>query len=135
MDFSVVYGPDGLRKGLTPRQEQVAQLLARGLNTVEIAEALDIVYNAAQMHVTAIADKLPNPYHLSPLKLARQWAIAREFARQGREMPTVELTAGQECDIAVQIDGRSRTVRLSADDSGELSAAVEPTEQGDGKLS
>lgn len=60
---------------LTPRQVQVAALLAKGLGTTEVAEVLGISFDTTCVHVRAIAAKLPNPQHLTPLRLARQWAI------------------------------------------------------------
>jgi DNA-binding CsgD family transcriptional regulator len=77
--------PNGLLRPLTKRQEDVAKLAAKGKGTTEIAKELGISYDAAKMHVNAIADLLPNPRVLTPLRLVRQWAIAQEYLRQGRE--------------------------------------------------
>jgi DNA-binding CsgD family transcriptional regulator len=131
MDFNISYGPDGLRKSLTPRQEQVAQLLARGLDVGEIALLLQIVRESAQMHVNAIADKIENPHKLPPLKLARQWAIAREFNRQGRE--PIVLTPGEEREIEIHTTGpagRGQTVLIRVDESGQVAADVVASQDG-----
>jgi DNA-binding CsgD family transcriptional regulator len=74
--------PDGLLKDLTPRQRDVAEFAATGAGTTEIAQALDISYDAAKMHINAIADQLHNPRLLTPLRLVRQWAIATDYLRR-----------------------------------------------------
>lgn len=71
---------------LTPRQRQVVELIARGLDIRQIADTLVINYDAARMHVNRIADLLDNPRLLTPLRLVRQWAVAQEFLRQGRPL-------------------------------------------------
>lgn len=81
--------PNGLLKPLTKRQTDVAKLAAMGMGTTEIAKGLGISYDAAKMHINAIADLLPNPRLLQPLRLVRAWAIAQEFLRQGREDPDI----------------------------------------------
>lgn len=68
--------PNGLLKPLTRRQLDVAVLAAQGHGTTDIAGILEISYDAAKMHVNAIADLLPNPAVKTPLKLLREWAIA-----------------------------------------------------------
>lgn len=123
MMFDIPRGPDGLTKPLTPRQEEVTQLAARGLTIPEIAEALELVPDSVHMHVNAIADKLPNPHKLTPMKLVRQWAIAREFNRQGRE--PILLAPGDEKEIEVQTgEGRSAVVRITVSSVGQVSADV-----------
>lgn len=72
-----------LLEPLTPRQTDVARLLAQGKGTEEIRQELGITYGAAQLHVNGIAEKIPNPRGLKPLALARQWAIAQEYLRTG----------------------------------------------------
>ncbi len=70
-----------LVRPLTPRQHDVARLVARGLGTTEIAVELKISFDAARSHVNAIADKLDNPRLLTPLRLVRQWAARQEELR------------------------------------------------------
>ncbi len=43
---------------LTPRQEQVARMLCRGLNNKEIGSTLDITRDAVNMHVRKLLQKL-----------------------------------------------------------------------------
>lgn len=65
-----------LTRPLTRRQLETAALLAKGLGSTEAGDVLGITFAAATLHVRAIASKIPNPLGLTPLKLARQWAIA-----------------------------------------------------------
>lgn len=46
-----------VRWGLTPRQEQVLRLLARGMSNRAIAAALECAENTVELHVTALLDK------------------------------------------------------------------------------
>lgn len=75
---------DGPIRPLTPRQREVVELIARGLDITEIAGALDMGYDAARAHVNRIADLIPNPNSLTPLRLVRQWALAQESIRPER---------------------------------------------------
>lgn len=77
--------PNGLLRPLTKRQEDVCRLAAIGLGTGEIADSLKISYDGANQHIRAIAALLPNRNRLKPLALVRQWSIAQEYLRQGRE--------------------------------------------------
>lgn len=45
---------------LTPRQRDVAQLVAQGLNYRQIGEALDMAPDTARVHVHAIAQRIPD---------------------------------------------------------------------------
>lgn len=76
---------DGLLRPLTPRQQEVVRLVGAGLNGPEIAASLHIGIDATRMHINNIADLLPNPRLLPPMRLVRQWAVAQEWIRQGRE--------------------------------------------------
>lgn len=71
----------GLLKPLTPRQLDVAKLVARGLGTTEVAEQLTISYDAAKMHINAIADLIDNETRLTPLRTVRQWAALQQWLR------------------------------------------------------
>lgn len=51
MDFNSV-------KTLTPREKQVADLLARGLSEKEVAERLNIKYNTVNNHTRSIRNKV-----------------------------------------------------------------------------
>lgn len=73
--------PNGLLRPLTVRQTDVARLVARGLGTTEIADELEIGFDATRAHVNAIADLLPNPKLLTPLRLVRQWAVRQADLR------------------------------------------------------
>lgn len=73
--------PNGLQHKLTPGQERVARLAARGLGTQEIADELRISFDGARQHVRAIAGLLVNPKGLPPLKLVRRWAVQQPELR------------------------------------------------------
>ena len=51
-------GPDGPAARLTPRQQEVARLVARGLSSREIATALSITERTAENHVEHILTRL-----------------------------------------------------------------------------
>lgn len=71
----------------------MARLAAAGLTGPEIAKALGIGIDATYMHINRIADLLPNPRLLPPMRLVRQWSVAQEFLRQGREPDALPLSA------------------------------------------
>jgi len=77
---------DGPVKPLTTRQEQVAELLGRGLPYKRIAEQLGIKYTSVVSHVEEIAVRLPNPDELPAGTLAMLWAAHRRWLRD-RERP------------------------------------------------
>jgi DNA-binding CsgD family transcriptional regulator len=77
--------PNGLVRPLTRRQADICRLLAIGLDGPEIAQQLHIGIDAVRMHVNNIADLLENPRLLTPMRLARQWAIAQVYNAQGRD--------------------------------------------------
>lgn len=81
--------PDGLLRPLTKRQLDAARLAALGLDLQQIADGLGVSYDRAKQLIHAIAALLPNARRLKPLLLVRQWAVAQEFNRQGREPPTL----------------------------------------------
>lgn len=70
-----------LLRPLTPRQLEVARLAARGFGTTEISAQLAISYDAAKMHINAIADLIDNERKLPPLRLVRQWAVTQDWLR------------------------------------------------------
>lgn len=70
----------GLR--LTPRQLEIARLIARGYDTGEIARALHISPEATKMHVNRIAERLDNTTNLQPLRVVRRWAVLQQWLRE-----------------------------------------------------
>lgn len=68
-----------LLRPLTPRQLDVAKLVASGLGTTEVAKRLSISYEAAKMHVNAIADLVDERTTLTPLRTVMLWASKQEW--------------------------------------------------------
>jgi DNA-binding CsgD family transcriptional regulator len=69
-------GPRSARRndplGLTPRQNQVLDLLAEGLSNVEIAERLNTSAKTVEHHVSAVLAALDAPSRLRAVQIARE---------------------------------------------------------------
>lgn len=63
-----------ISRQLTPRQAEVADLLATGLTVVAVAMKLRISLPTARSHVRSIALLIPNPHNLPAERLVRDWA-------------------------------------------------------------
>lgn len=73
---------DEPRRPLSPRQQEVADLLARGWSYKRIASELDISPDTVQTHVEEIANKLPNADDLTAGTLVMLWAAHRLWLRE-----------------------------------------------------
>lgn len=71
-------------KHLTPRQHQVLDLLAKGMDNAEIAQALGLSVNTVKMHVSAI---------LRTLRVSNRTEAARLVIGQGGSLGTPFLRA------------------------------------------
>lgn len=73
------HGPPGPRllRNLTPAEQDVAALIARGLDYRAIGASLHISPKTASVHVHRIADKLSNPESLKPYKLVLRWMLTQ----------------------------------------------------------
>lgn len=60
---------------LTPRQREVAALVAEGLTEAEIGERLTISERTARQHIAAIAVRLPSDRH-KPKRRVYHWMRA-----------------------------------------------------------
>jgi DNA-binding NarL/FixJ family response regulator len=69
------------RPHLTPREEEVLDLLAQGMSNQEIADELFISIKTVKTHVSNILQKL----HLSDRTQARYWALQRSPDEEERE--------------------------------------------------
>lgn len=69
-------------KPLTARQEQVAELLGKGLPYKRIAEQLAISTDTVASHVTDIGYRLDNPDNLPVGTLVMLWAAHRIWLRE-----------------------------------------------------
>lgn len=68
---------------LSPRQLEVARLIARGYDTGEIAEELGISPEGVKTHIDKIAERVANPNGLKPLRAVRRWAAQQDWLRAG----------------------------------------------------
>lgn len=66
---------------LTPRQQQVAVLVAQGDGYQEIGRKLGMATRTAEAHVTAIAARLPDD-GAPPLRRVMRWMLADNRAAQ-----------------------------------------------------
>ena len=66
----------GLQTALTPREEQVLQIIARGLTNPEIAEELVVSVDTVKSHVRAILDKLQAGSKREAMAWAREHGMA-----------------------------------------------------------
>lgn len=62
---------------LTPRQTQVAVLVARGLGYKEIGKELGMSHHTAKAHVVAIVNRIPNDGR-PPLRRLMLWMLAED---------------------------------------------------------
>ena len=76
-------GPSGA-EALTPRERQVAGLIAAGLTNAAIARELGITDGTARIHVERILDKLG---FTSRVQIAT-WAVRADLLRAGTQRPT-----------------------------------------------
>jgi DNA-binding CsgD family transcriptional regulator len=115
--------------GLTARQREVLELLARGHTNVEIAEALGISANGAKWHVGELLTKFGVN---SREDLAERWRRERGFrGRAGRWFGTLGVSKAVgvgAATIALGSAGMAVGIRLfvPAGDSMELAAPVPP---------
>ena len=65
---------------LTPRQRDVARLLALGLRPAQVARRLNVSVLTVQSHAIAVALKIPNPYGAPPSRLVAVWAARNPAA-------------------------------------------------------
>lgn len=56
---------------LTPREQQVTDLLIAGRSVLDAARELGMTYHTARSHVRHIASKIANPHNLPALRLIR----------------------------------------------------------------
>lgn len=66
---------------LTPRQEEVARLVAQGFPYKRIALAIGVSRRTAEHHVEAIADLLPSD-DLPAYRRVQIWALIRFYTKQ-----------------------------------------------------
>jgi DNA-binding CsgD family transcriptional regulator len=67
-----------MARSLTPRQRQVAALLARGMTPNQISESLGITRRMVRIHVRAMCDKLGLPNRTA----LAAWAFTHGFAEE-----------------------------------------------------
>lgn len=66
--------PAGPIRPLSPAQQRVADLVARGFDVPDIAKALKLETSTVRSHVQTIAYLLPNPDRIGPYRLVMLWA-------------------------------------------------------------
>lgn len=59
---------------MTPRQRQVAALVAEGKTYRQVGDALGMATRTVKCHVASIALQLPNPHNLPAKSLVIIWA-------------------------------------------------------------
>lgn len=65
------------RQDYTPRQLEIAALVAAGKTRREIAFALNIADETVKAHITRLADHIPNPHDLPPRAAITLWFRSR----------------------------------------------------------
>jgi DNA-binding CsgD family transcriptional regulator len=83
-------GGPSARAGLTVREREILQLVARGHSNAEIARALLISPNTVRTHVHALSVKLEATSRTRMLARARALAIPEAFEFEGRPTDTAE---------------------------------------------
>lgn len=63
-------------------QAKVADLISRGADYETIGKTLNISAKTASVHVSLIADLLPNPDELKPYVLVLLWAAGERWKRE-----------------------------------------------------
>lgn len=65
------------RRQFTPRQLEVAELVAAGKTRREIAFALNLADETVKAHIARLADAIPNPHDLPPRAAITLWFRSR----------------------------------------------------------
>lgn len=90
-------------RALTPRQEQVVELLAHGLSFTEIGTRLGISRHTVRDRVNEVHQLLPNEGDLEPEHNVRAWAGWRFWRKHFDRHPRIHpsgppLTTGSRAD-------------------------------------
>jgi len=66
---------------MTPRQRQVAALVAEGKTYRQVGDALGMATSTVKCHVASIAMHLPNPHNLPAKRLVTVWAAHQSLRK------------------------------------------------------
>lgn len=64
---------------LTPKEVQVALLVAEGKGAGQIADTLSLRLSTVEKRIENISRKLPNPNELTPMRLITQWVVSGAY--------------------------------------------------------